>query len=324
MTVFTKANFPFIQIRRWAYLLISVTIVLCLGSLAIKGSKYSIDFLGGTLLELHFDRPVEIEEVRSALGQVEIPDVDLATSEIKYVGAGSQDVLIRVVQVGQRTDTSALVKESLAANLGDRIPSDRTEWILREEMVGPTIGAELKEQALWAIFFSVIMMLVYIGIRFDYKFSVGAILSTVHDVIMTLGIFSLLDKEISLTIVAAVLTIVGFSVNDTIVIFDRIREKLRRGGKAGYAEILNVAINETLSRTFITSFTVFLTVMAIFLFGGTVINDFAFAMLIGIITGVYSTIFVATPVVVEFHNMMERRKAREASALRAKVPALSK
>ena len=312
LKVFTNTNFQFIRNRRWAYLASGALILAGLLSLAAKGGpKYSIDFLGGTLLEVHYEQPVQIQEIRNALAQVEVPGTDLATSEIKYIGNDERDVLIRIVKVADMQQTSDRVKTVLTSEFEDRLPENRANWLLREEQVGPSIGTELKSKAIWAIFWSIIMLIGYLTVRFDFKFSLGAILAIVHDVAVTVGMFSLMDKEISMTIVAALLTIVGFSLNDTIVIFDRIRERFRRGVKGDYADNLNIAVNETLSRTFITNFTVFLTVLAIFFFGGAVIHDIALAMVIGSITGTYSTIFIATPLLVEWHNYVERKQVEK-------------
>ena len=311
LTLFKDATFRFIDFRRKAFIVSGAVIFAGLLSLAIHaGPKYSIDFLGGTLLELHFDNPVTIQDVRNSLREVNVKGTDLATSEIKFFGREKKDMLIRIADVGNMEETSEQIKERLGNDFKDDLPADRDAWILREEKVGPSIGAELKGQALWAILWSLLVLVVYITIRFDFKFSLGAILALIHDVIVTVGLFSILGKEISLTIIAALLTIIGYSLNDTIVIFDRIREKLRAGSKAGYLETLNMAINETLSRTIITSFTTLLTVLAIFLFGGTVIHDFSFALLVGMVAGTYSTIFVATPVLVEWYIIAGRKRAR--------------
>jgi len=299
---FTNPKFKLIAGRRKAFILSGAMILAGFISIgAHLGLNYSIDFLGGTLLELHFDKPVAIADIRSSLGNVDVKGTDLSTSEIKFIGREQKDVLVRIVDVGDMRETSAAVKKTLQEDFNDSLPADRSDWILREEQVGPSIGAELKSQALWAIIFSLLVLVIYITIRFEFKFSVGAILALVHDVLITIGIFSILGKEISLSIIAALLTIVGYSLNDTIVVFDRIREKLRAGAKEGYLATLNSSVNETLSRTVITSLTTLLTVLSLFLFGGTVIHDFSFALLIGVVVGTYSSIFVATPLLVEWY-----------------------
>ena len=309
---FVKSNFRFIEFRKKGFILSGTVILVGLISLAVHGGpKYSIDFLGGTLLELHFDKPVSIEDIRSTLSDVDVEGTDLATSEIKYIGRDQKDILIRIVDVGDMKETSQAVKEKLRSGFADSLPQDSGTWLLREEQVGPSIGAELKGQAFWAILLSFLVLVIYITIRFEFKFSIGAILAIIHDVLITVGIFSLLGKEISLSIIAALLTIVGYSLNDTIVVFDRIREKLRAGAREGYLPTLNRSVNETLGRTVITSITTLLTVLSIFLFGGAVIHDFAFALLIGIVVGTYSSIFVATPLLVEWYVAISRKRAKK-------------
>jgi preprotein translocase SecF subunit len=310
LAVFQNVAFPFINFRAKAYIFSAVIILAGIGSLIVhKGPKYSIDFLGGSLIELHFEKPVQIDGIREALGQVKVKGTDLATSEIQFLGQGGQDILIRIVKVGNMQETSENVKSALKARFADRIPADITNWILREEMVGPTIGSELRGKALWAIFWSLVVLLIYISFRFEFKFGLGAVISLFHDPMVIIGLFSLMGKEISLTVIAAILAIMGYSINDTIVVFDRIREKIRKGVQEGYITTLNRAINETLSRTTITSFLTLLSVLAIFFFGGTVIHDFSLALIIGIVIGTYSSIYVATPVVAEWYlHVTSKRK----------------
>ena len=309
LSPFVNARVKFVSNRRKAFILSGMVILAGLVSLAIHaGPKYSIDFLGGSLFEMHFEKPVTIADIRESLSTVDVEGTDLSTSEIKFLGKSNQDVLIRIVKVGNMEETSAKVKEALTNRFDDSLPADRTDWILREEQVGPSIGIELKGKALWAILFSLIVLVIYITIRFEFKFSIGALLALVHDVLITVGLFSLMGKEISLTIVAALLTIVGYSLNDTIVVFDRIREKLRKGVKGEYLENLNNSVNETLNRTVITSLTTLLTVISLFFFGGAVIHDFSFAMLVGVIVGTYSSIFVATPLLAEWYLAVEKKR----------------
>ena len=306
---FTRSKFRFIWIRRKAFILSGIFILAGIVSLVIHGGpKYSIDFLGGSLFEMHFDKPVAVAEVRDALREVDIEGTDLSTSEIKFLGSEYKDILIRIVKVGNMQETSEKVKEALRAHFSSSLPANMDDWLLREEQVGPSIGVELKGKAFMAILFSLLVLVVYITIRFEFKFSIGALLALVHDVLITVGLFSILSKEISLSIIAALLTIVGYSLNDTIVVFDRIREKIRKGIKDNYLDTLNTSVNETLGRTVITSFTTLLTVFSLFLFGGSVIHDFSFAMLIGVIVGTYSSIFVATPLLIEWYLGLEKKK----------------
>lgn len=315
LAVFVHTNFHFLNFRRYAYIFSGIVILSGLVSLAVHGGpKYSIDFLGGSLMELHFTKPVQIADVRNALGEVKVTGTDFATSEIQYVGKTNQDLLIRIVKVGDMRETSNKIKESLSAHFKDSIPENRTDWILREELVGPTIGSELQTKAWWAIIWSLVVLLIYIGVRFEIKFAVGAIVSLIHDPLVIIGIFSIFSKEISLTVIAAILAIMGYSINDTIVVFDRIREKLRKGSQETYVNILNRAINETLSRTTITSFLTLLSVLALYFFGGDVINSFSLALIIGIVIGTYSSIFVATPVVVEWYLKLDKKRRDAKSA----------
>ena len=307
---FVNTKYRFIEFRRKGFILSGAVIIIGLVSLAVNaGPKYSIDFLGGNLLEMHFVEPVEIEDIRDALRSVNVEGTDLTTSEIKYLGKEKKDILIRTVEVENMAETSSKVKESLKNIFRASIPEDESMWILREEQVGPSIGVELKGQAFWAIIMSLLILVIYITIRFEFKYSIGAILALVHDILITVGLFSILGKEISLTIIAALLTIVGYSLNDTIVVFDRIREKLRKGMKQGYLETLNSSVNETLGRTVITSFTTLLTVLSLFFFGGAVIHDFSFALLVGVVVGTYSSIFVATPLLVEWYVANVKKQA---------------
>ncbi len=309
LTVFQGAKFPFVNLRSRAYIVSGALVLVSLISLiAHGGPKYSIDFKGGTLLELHFERPVTIAGIREALGTVDVEGTDLATSEIQFIGDTNQDVLIRVVQVGNMEETSSEVKQALRAQFADAVPEDASNWVLREEMVGPTIGGELRTQAWWAIIWSLVVLLIYITIRFEFKYSLGAILALLHDTLIVVGIFSLMGEEISLTVIAAILALIGYSLNDTIVVYDRIREKVRKGAQAGYLPTLNIAINETLGRTTVTSFTTLLAVLALFFFGGEVIHGFSLALVIGIIVGTYSSIFVATPVLVEWFNRVDKKR----------------
>jgi preprotein translocase SecF subunit len=191
---------------------------------------------------------------------------------------------------------------------------------MRTEAVGPKIGEELKQQALLAILYALFLILIYVAIRFDLKFGVAAIAATVHDVVLSVGLFSAANKEISLAVVAAFLTIVGYSLNDTIVVFDRIREDLRSMRRESYEAVVNTAVNQTLSRTIITSGTTLLVVLFLYFFGGSVIHDFAFALMIGIIIGTYSSVFVAAPIVVDWHLRFEEGRVAAGGSSRTKSP----
>lgn len=301
--LFQNANYPFLKYKKWGYTISLGLTVLAVGVIAARGGlRYSIDFTGGTLVQLKFDQPVESQQLREALSSME----GLSSSEVQRFGDPT-DVVIR-----------AQVPEGEEDVFGDRIENHlrqapqlegREFDVVRTEAVGPKIGDELKTQAVLAIVYALVLILIYVAIRFDLKFGVAAIAATVHDVVMSIGIFSLANKEISLAVVAAFLTIVGYSLNDTIVVFDRIREDLRGMRREPYATIVNTAVNQTLSRTFITSGTTLLVVLFLYFLGGSVIHDFAFALIIGIVIGTYSSIFIAAPLVVDWHRRFEEGRA---------------
>jgi len=295
--IFKSPKVNFIGRRRIAFLISGILILIGIISLIIKGGpKYGIDFTGGTLVQIHIDKNVNISEVRGALAPI-----GLSRTEIQNFGE-AKEFLIKYQEEIDASDVANTLKENLQADV--RI--DRTE------KVGPRIGQELRERALLFVGLGLLLMLVYITIRFDIKFVVVAIVALFHDVFITLSIFSLLNKEITVAIVAAILTIVGYSINDSIVVSDRIRENLRKLGKkvslSSFVETVNRSINETLSRTIITSLTTLIVLICILIFGGPVIFDFAFALTIGIIVGTYSSIFVVASLVVEWESVRKRKR----------------
>lgn len=297
MQFFRKPNINFIGNRRWAFLLSGLLILAGAISLILKGGpKYGIDFTGGTLVQIHLDNPVDIGAIRSA-----ISSLGLASAEIQNFGEASEFL----IKYQKDVDPSFIAKE-IKEKLGENVRIDRTE------KVGPRIGKELRERAIVFVLVGLLLMLIYITIRFDIKFGVGAVLALFHDVFITLGILSIFNKEITVAIVAALLTIVGYSINDSIVVSDRIRENLRKLGKTvalnRFIEIVNRSINETLSRTVITSLTTLVVLTAVLIFGGPVIFDFAFALTIGVIVGTYSSIFVVAALVVEWESWRKRKK----------------
>ena len=309
---FMKSAFPIINVRKLAFLISGVVILVSLISLAIhKGPALSIDFKGGTLLQYHFEPPLSVGELRNSLAKIQFAGVNLATSEIKESTQNPGNVFIRYEESEEGAELSNLIEEQLRKDFSQNIPVDSDSWIMRRETVGPKIGAELKGNAILAVIFSLAVILAYITFRFEFKFAVAAVAALFHDVIITIGIFSILTKEISLAIVAAILMIVGYSLNDTIVVFDRIREDMRLYKRDPYSNVINRSINETLSRTMITSFTTLTTVIILFFFGGEVIRDFSFALIVGVFVGTYSSIFVASPIVVEWFNRSAEGKAKE-------------
>ena len=251
-----------------------------------KGLNYGIDFKGGTLIELRSDsKNINISEIRSSLNSMNLGDVN-----VKKFGK-ENDYLIKVEQkTGNNSNLIPEIKKKLVENLSAEINFRRVE------NVGPKVSSELLQSGIIAISLSLAAMLFYIWIRFEWQFSIGSIVALFHDIIITIGIFSILSLEINLSIIAAVLTIVGYSMNDTVVIYDRIRENLSKYTKINISETANLSINETLSRTIITSATTLLALLSIYILGGEILRGFSFAMILGVLIGTYSSIFVAAPV----------------------------
>lgn len=300
--LFRDANYPFMKYRRWAFglsgLLILITIIAII---ARGGLEYSIDFTGGTLVQLDFEQPVEPQRLREVLG--EMPGLE--SSEVQRFGDPSDIVVRAQVPAGQEEVFGARIEEHLrqAPEL-----AGRSFTVVRTEAVGPKIGEELKRDALMAILYAMGFIMIYVAFRFDFKFGVAAILATAHDIVLSIGVFSLTGKEISLSVVAAFLTIVGYSLNDTIVVFDRIREDLKSMRREPYEVIVNRAVNETLSRTILTGGTTLVVLLFLFFIGGEVIHDFAFALIIGILIGTYSSIMIGAPLVIEWKHRIEDRR----------------
>ncbi len=303
MQFFQETHIDFLRVRKYAMSFSAGLILLGIVSLLLKGGpRYGVDFLGGTEINVHFQQQHNTAEVRGALSQL-----GYGEAEIKQFGSAS-DFLIRVQQQqGQGTQVSDNILEALRKVF----PSD--ELTVRSiESVGPKIGQELRTNAIFAVLISLGLLLIYISIRFEFIFAVGAIIALFHDVMVTLSFFSLFNLEISLAVVAAFLTLVGYSLNDTIVVMDRIREnnRLLRRENRDIKHIINLSINQTLARTILTSLTTFIVVVVLFFFGGEVIHNFAFCMLVGIIAGSYSTIYIAAPVVVEWYKKHEVQKIK--------------
>jgi len=267
------------------------------------GPLLSIDFKGGTLLAVHFTDPVDVNDIRSAMSTVSIDGqpFDFSKTEIKQFGS-TRDISVRIPHLDKEPANFAQrIIAYLRKSFPDKVPEVESDFILSIEKVGPKIGSELSNKAILAIISALGLILFYISIRFEFNFALSAIAALAHDVFVTLGIFSIMGYEISLPIIAAFLTIVGYSLNDTIVIFDRIRENVKSMKRLTYTQVVDHSINDSLSRTIITSVTTFIVVLVLWLFGGEVINLFAFAMMVGVIVGTYSSIFVACPFVVRLH-----------------------
>ncbi|MCC6396124.1 MAG: protein translocase subunit SecF [Bacteroidetes bacterium] len=293
MRLFGKTNIDFMGKRRMWYLVSATVILAGMVSLFIKGVDYGIDFLGGTELVVQFQQPVEIGDVRAAMDRI-----GYGRSEIKEFGS-DRDILIQTAEKGEGT----VVADNIRTALKDHFPTNPYE-VLKEDKVGPKIGAELRRNALYAVIASLIAIWLYIGFRFKFVFGVGAVVALFHDVLVVLGLISIFDGvlnlEISQNMIAAFLTLVGLSVNDTVVIFDRIRENQKIFRSMPLYELINKSLNETLSRTIITSGTIFIVLTVLLVFGGEVNRGFAFALTIGIITGTYSSIYLASATVIEW------------------------
>jgi len=305
MRFIKETHIDFMGKTRLAVTLSTVMILAGIASIVVKGGlNLSIDFKGGTLVAVNYTEDVDITEVRSVLANVSIDGqlFDFSHAEIKHFGDES-NIAVRIPSLEDEPDQfPQKFVDNMANAFPNRVPEDENDFILSIEKVGPKIGAELSGDAVMAIIWALLLILIYISFRFEFKFAVGAIMALSHDILVTLGIFSILDYEISLAIVAAFLTIVGYSLNDTIVIFDRIRENLKALKKSTLDMVVNQSINESLSRTIITSLTTFFVVLVLFLVGGEVIHSFSFAMIIGVIVGTYSSIFVASPVIIKMSS----------------------
>ena len=276
-------NYNFSSKFRYANILSLTLFFISIIFIAFKGLNYGIDFKGGTLIELRTEN-IEASSIRDVLKNMELGDIN-----VKKFGKEG-DFLIKVEQKGDNNKFIPEIKKNLSDNLNSDINFRRIE------NVGPKVSAELLQSGIIAISLSLAAMLFYIWIRFEWQFSIGSIVALFHDVIITLGVFSFLSLEINLSIIAAVLTIVGYSMNDTVVIYDRVRENLGKYHKLEISNIANLSINETLARTIITSVTTLLALFSIFILGGEILRGFSFAMILGVFIGTYSSIFVASPI----------------------------
>lgn len=280
----TKINF--IGLHRTSFILSLCLVVVSLGLFAVQGLNFGIDFRGGTLIEISTPEPADISELRQKIGVLDLGEV-----QIQEFGSPT-DVLIRVGETADATDNS----DNLSAvdKIREALPQDVA--FRRVEVVGPQISGELVKAGILAVTVAIGLMLFYIWIRFEWQFSVGAVLALVHDIILTIGVFCLIQLEFNLSIIAAILTIVGYSMNDTVVVYDRVRENLRKFKKMPLEELANLSINSTLSRTVMTSVTTLIALFSLYILGGEVIRGFTLAMIWGIFVGTYSSIFIAAPV----------------------------
>lgn len=276
-------SYRFMWYARFFYALSGLLMIASVVLFATKGLNFGIDFKGGTVIEIQTKGPADLASIRSTLGALELGEV-----EIQSLGNNDM-VMIRVgAQEGEEGQQETLnrIRQALGPDV----------TYLRTEIVGPKVSGELAQTGTVAVLISMVGILIYIWFRFEWQFAIGAILSLIHDVVLTIGLFCLLDIQFNLTIIAAVLTIVGYSLNDTVVVFDRIRENLRKYKSMRLISLIDSSLNSTLSRTILTSLTTFLAMLALFVFGGEVLRGFTFAMLWGVIIGTYSSIYVAAPV----------------------------
>jgi preprotein translocase subunit SecF len=289
----SETRFNFVRFMKPAVIVSLAVILIGVASLIWHGGpNYGIDFAGGSLIQIKFPSNPDIDKIRGAFRSL-----GFEGSIIQQFGPN--EVIVRTAESG--ADPKVLtgrVDEALSSAFGKGAYEIR-----RIEIVGPKVGRDLTKKALLAIIFSWIGILIYVGVRFEFRYALGGIIALIHDVMITITFLSLFDKEFDLNVVAALLTIIGFSINDTIVIFDRIRENARKNVREPLADVINASVNQTLSRTILTSLTVLMVLLILFFFGGSVIHDFTFTMLVGTVAGVYSTVFIASPIVLFFEKI---------------------
>ncbi|HEV8381620.1 MAG TPA: protein translocase subunit SecF [Gemmatimonadales bacterium] len=318
--LFANANYDFIKWRRWAFSLTGAIMLVGLGFLLTRGLNYSIEFTGGTLVQVELHRKVSTAEIRAALDNVALHGADIQTfgSDTSY--------LIRARLTATDAATGDAGTEAVAAAVGralDQSVGAGQYSIARREAVGPKVGRELQGKALAAILLSFVVTLIYLAFRFEWRFGLAAVVATAHDVIATIAFISVMHLEVSLVVVGAVLTVVGYSLNDTIIIFDRVRENLRKYRRQNLYEILNLSINETLPRSVLTHGTTIATTLALLILAGEVIRPFAWVMSFGIFTGTFSSIYIAAPVLLWIEKRWPGEDARGARAFGARPPAVS-
>jgi preprotein translocase SecF subunit len=314
LQVLVGHKIPFMKYRKYAYIFSSMLILAGIISFAVHGGlRMGVDFAGGILVEYKFDQKLTADHLRDALGRGGFADAEIQASE------GGEAFLIRVPSPEERIAGEAPPSERILRAIQAEFPGVKGE-LLREEVVGPRVGRELTQKAFWAVILALAGILIYVGIRYEFKFALGGVIALAHDILVVLSLISITDKEFTIPVLAALLTIGGYSINDTIVVFDRIRERLKGSGRAPDAALFDLSINQTLSRTIITALTVILTIEALLFMGGSVIHDFAFAMLVGVGFGTYSSIFVASALALDITLASEkRRKEAEAQAVRVKA-----
>lgn len=315
MHIFKNTNYNFLR-WRWPALGLSWAIVLAgLVVIMTKGIPLGVEFAGGTVVITQFERQVSVEQVRGAMQQA-FPGVETVVQN--YGDEGERQVMVRVPLVGGESDGSlSRARDQITAALRQSGLGNFT--IVGSEIVGPVVGEELTRRGIWATVLSMVGILLYIGVRFQVSFGVGAIVATIHDLLVTLAFLAFFQYDLSLNVIAAILTITGYSTNDTIVIFDRVRENTRSMRRDALDDVINRSINQTLGRTLITGGTALMSALALFLFGGEVLRGFAFTMVVGIITGTYSTVFIAAAIV-SFWRGRGRGRRQEVAASTTAAP----
>ncbi|MXW68202.1 MAG: protein translocase subunit SecF [Gemmatimonadales bacterium] len=305
MRVFQNANYKFLSMRRPAYFASAAIITIGLLSIVFRGGlRTGVEFTGGVLLEVQFSQTTDVGQIRDALTDGGTTGVQI--QQLRTVGAETYDFLLRV-PVGEEEDQNA-IRDQIRASLETQYSAGSFE-IARGDTLSAKVGDEFQRTAVIAVLLSFLLTLIYLAFRFEWRFGVAAVIATVHDMLITFGFISLFDIEINLATVAAILTIIGYSLNDTIVVFDRVRENLRKKRKEPYDATLNRSLNETLPRTVLTSGTTLIALFSLVVIGGAVIRPFAGVLIIGVLIGTYSSIFVASPVLLEIHDRARRRSA---------------
>ncbi len=293
MELFKDRNFDFIKHRKVAYTISAIILLIGLLSILFQGFNYGIDFAGGTLLQLRFDQAVSTAEIRNILGEF-----NLSQSTIQRLSE-ENEFIIRAGNIDdeQRREILLAFEEKLA-----------NPEVLRMETVGPIMGEALRRSFIYALIFAFIGIILYVTLRFEFKFSLVSVLALLHDALIVLGIFSLLRKEISVQIVAAILTIIGYSVNNTIIILDRLRENMKLRTREKMENLINLSINQTLTRSILTTLTTIFPILTLYFFGGSMLSDFALALLLGMVVGTYSSIFIASPLLLEWNRIFQKEQ----------------
>jgi|TARA_R110002096_G_scaffold61468_5_gene152754 preprotein translocase subunit SecF len=286
MTDQTTIKIDFLSKRKLATIFSFLLILVSIASLATQGLKKGIDFTGGTLVEMSFSAPADLNELRQVL-----TTAGFEGAVVQHFGS-SHEVLIRLLPDVSLNTAALSNKMQASINAQFSQPGE----LRRAEFVGPQVGEELTEDGGLALLYAMICILIYVTVRFEYRFALGSVAALAHDVIITLGFFSVFQFEFDLTVLAALLAVIGYSLNDTIVVFDRVRENFRKLRKGSPSEVVNISLNQTLSRTIMTSLTTLLVLIALFIFGGEIIHDFALALIVGVLIGTYSSIYVASPI----------------------------